>query len=183
MDEAPVLGSQSNMLATNGGRLLSFDLPGHRIAYALKSNFVGQVTLADGVIYVVESGQVEARKESDGSLLWLWIPPEGTVTGPMIATKNLLLVSTGANTYAIDLASQRQVWGYPAGACSRSVRRGFCSSRRARGSWRRSRCGEIRTRALLTAGSPRMRRRVWRPPLVPRSVRAPPRPAHTAAHA
>ena len=33
----------------------------------------------------------------------------------MIATKNLLLVSTAANTYAVDLASHSQVWSYPAG--------------------------------------------------------------------
>ena len=142
MNEAPVLGSASNLLATNGGRLLSFDLQGRRIGYALKSNFVGQVTLADGVIYAVNNGQVEARKESDGSLLWLWIPPEGTATGPVIATRNLLLVGTGANTYAIDIASQKQVWGIRRGARSRSVHRGFCSSRKVRGSWRRSRCGE-----------------------------------------
>jgi hypothetical protein len=33
----------------------------------------------------------------------------------MIATKNLLLVSTVANTYAVDLASHAPVWTYPAG--------------------------------------------------------------------
>jgi hypothetical protein len=33
----------------------------------------------------------------------------------MIATKNLLLVSTAANTYAVDLASHSQAWAYPAG--------------------------------------------------------------------
>jgi outer membrane protein assembly factor BamB len=33
----------------------------------------------------------------------------------MIATKNLLLVSTGSNTYAVDLASHTQAWAYPAG--------------------------------------------------------------------
>ena len=30
-------------------------------------------------------------------------------------TKNLLLVSTAANTYAVDLTSHAQVWSYPAG--------------------------------------------------------------------
>ena len=33
----------------------------------------------------------------------------------MIATKNLLLVSTAANTYALDLATHTQAWTYPAG--------------------------------------------------------------------
>ena len=33
----------------------------------------------------------------------------------MIAMKNLVLVSTAANTYAVDLASHSHVWSYPAG--------------------------------------------------------------------
>jgi len=67
------------------------------------------------VVYVANNSQVQARNESDGSLQWSWTPPEGQPTGPMIATKNLLLVSTAANTYAVDLASHNQVWTYPAG--------------------------------------------------------------------
>jgi len=71
--------------------------------------------VANGVVYVANGAMVEARNEGDGSLLWSWTPPEGTPTGPMIATKNLLLVSTAANTYAVDLTSHTQVWTYPAG--------------------------------------------------------------------
>jgi outer membrane protein assembly factor BamB len=57
---------------------------------------------------------VEARNEADGALLWIWVPPEGTASGPIVVTDNLAFVSTSANTYAIDLASHRQVWSYPA---------------------------------------------------------------------
>jgi hypothetical protein len=115
MNSAPALGGASNVLATNGGRLLSFNLQARSIGYAIQANFKGQVSVANGVVYVANNGQAEARNEADGSLKWLWIPPEGQVTGPMIATKNMLLVSTAANTYAIDLASGQQVWSYPAG--------------------------------------------------------------------
>ncbi len=115
MNTAPTLGGASNVLSTNGGRLISFDLTARGIGYALKGSFRGQPTVANGVVYVVNNAQVEARRESDGSLLWSWVPPEGQPTGPMIATKNLLLVSTTANTYAVDLASHSQVWTYPAG--------------------------------------------------------------------
>jgi hypothetical protein len=115
MNTAPTLGSASNVLATNGGRLISFNLGARSIGYALQSSFRGQPTVANGVVYVVNGTQVEARKESDGSLQWAWTPPEGQPTGPMIATKNLGLVSTAANTYAVDLASHSQVWSYPAG--------------------------------------------------------------------
>jgi hypothetical protein len=115
MNTAPTLGGASNVLATNGGRLISFDLQSRSIGYALAGSFRGQPTAANGVVYVVNNGQVEARRESDGALQWIWVPPVGQPAGPMIATRNLLLVSTAANTYAVDLASHAQVWSYPAG--------------------------------------------------------------------
>jgi len=114
MNTAPTLGGASNVLATNGRRLIAFNLASHSIGYALTSNFRGQPTVANGVVYVVNGTQVEARNESDGSLLWSWTPPEGQPVGPMIATQNLLLVGTAANTYAVDLASRNHVWTYPA---------------------------------------------------------------------
>ena len=115
MNTAPTLGGASNVLATNGRRLISFDLQSRSIGYAIASNFRGQVTVANGVVYVVNGTQVEARNESDGSLQWSWAPPEGQPVGPMIVTKNLALVSTAANTYAVDLVSHSQVWSHPAG--------------------------------------------------------------------
>jgi len=115
MNAAPTLGGASNVLATNGGRLLSFSLASRSIGYAIAGSFRGQATVANGVVFVANGARVEARTESDGSLQWSWAPPEGQPTGPMIATKNLLLVSTAANTYAVDLASHAQAWTYPAG--------------------------------------------------------------------
>jgi hypothetical protein len=115
MNSAPVLGGASNVLATNGGRLISFNLQSRSIGYSLKANFRGQVSVANGTVYVTNNGQVEARNEADGSLQWLWIPPEGQALAPVIVTKNMLLVSTAANTYAVDLGTHQQVWSYPAG--------------------------------------------------------------------
>jgi outer membrane protein assembly factor BamB len=115
MHVAPVLGSSGNVLVTQGGRLLSFDLAGHRIGWTRTGSFKGNVTLSDGVAYVFNNSQVEARRESDGSLLWVWIPPEGQPLRTMAVTRNVLFVSTAANTYAIDLGTRRHVWSYPAG--------------------------------------------------------------------
>jgi hypothetical protein len=115
MNTAPTLGGASNVLATNGGRLISFDLASRGIGYALQASFRGQPTVANGVVYVANGTQVEARNESDGSLLWSWTPTTGQPVGPMIATKNLLLASTATHTYAVDLATQQPVWSYPAG--------------------------------------------------------------------
>jgi len=115
MNVALSLGSQQDALATHNGRLISFDLANHTIRWERPGAFTGQVTIAGNVLYVVGNGQVEARKETDGSLLWIWVPPEGRASGPIIVTDNLLFVSTSANTYVLDLASHRQVWSYPAG--------------------------------------------------------------------
>jgi outer membrane protein assembly factor BamB len=99
----------------DGSRLLSFDLRARAIGYQIKSAFTGQLALANGTIYIQNGKAIEARRESDGSLQWLWTPPEGQPVGPTIVTKNVLFTSTTANTYAVDLATQRQVWAYPAG--------------------------------------------------------------------
>lgn len=115
MNTAPTLGSASSLLATNGGRLISFNLQSRSMGYQLSPGFRGQPTVANGVVYVANGTQVQARTEADGTLEWSWTPPEGQPVGPMIATKNLLLVSTAANTYAVDLSSHATVWSYPAG--------------------------------------------------------------------
>jgi uncharacterized protein YjdB len=115
MNVALALGSQQDAMATHDGRLISFDLANHQIRWQRAGSYRGQVTIAAGAIYVVANGQVEARKESDGSLLWIWVPPEGSAMGQLVVTDNLLLVSTAANTYALDIGSHRQVWSYAAG--------------------------------------------------------------------
>ena len=115
MNVAPTLGDADDLLATQNGRLISFDLAGRRIKWEQKAAFTGNVTVAGGMLYVVNGGQIEARRESDGSLAWLWIAPDGAITAPAIVTKNLVFVSTAANTYALDLESQAMVWSYRGG--------------------------------------------------------------------
>lgn len=115
MGLAPVLGVSNNLVAAQGGRLLSFDLQNRQIGWQRTGGFAGQVTVANGVIYVLKSQTVEARRESDGSLLWAWVAPEGVPRGTMIATQNLLFVSNGTTTYAIDLDAHLQAWSHPAG--------------------------------------------------------------------
>lgn len=115
MNSSPVLGDANNMLAAQGGRLLSFDLANRRIGWSQAAGFSGTPAVAAGVIYVFNSRQVEARSEADGSLLWVWIPPEGEPQGTMVISRNVLFVSTSANTYAVDIQARRHTWSYPAG--------------------------------------------------------------------
>lgn len=113
---SPALGSRNNLLVTQGGRLLSFDLTNRSIGWQVKGQYRRNVTVADEVLYVWNGTQVEARKESDGSHLWVWPLPAGeTAEGSVIATKNILFVSSNRRTYAIDMAARRATWSYPAG--------------------------------------------------------------------
>lgn len=115
MNTAPVLGDANDVIDAQGGRLLSFDLVKRQIGWEITGGYAGQPAVANGVIYVTKSGQVEAHRESDGGLLWTWVPPAGSVTGPMIVTKNILLATTATATYAIDLGTHGNTWSYPAG--------------------------------------------------------------------
>lgn len=113
---APVLGSMNNVLVTQGGRLVSFNLGARTVGWERPGTFRGAVTVADGVLYVINNEQVEARRESDGALLWLWIPPANQrPTGTIVATRNLLFVSTATHTYAIDIAARLVTWSHAAG--------------------------------------------------------------------
>ena len=113
---SPALGSMNNLLVTQGGRLISFNLQTRTIGWQRPGTFKGNVTVANRVLYVVNNGQVEARSESDGALLWVWIPPAGQqVRGTLVATNNLLFASTASRTYAIDIAGKVATWSFAGG--------------------------------------------------------------------
>jgi outer membrane protein assembly factor BamB len=114
-DVSAVLGSSNNALVTTGGRLVSFDLVNRRVGWEQPGAFLGNLSVANGVIYVLNGRQIEARRESDGSFLWAWAPPEGEPAATTVATANLLFVSTAANTYAVDLDARTHTWSHPVG--------------------------------------------------------------------
>jgi outer membrane protein assembly factor BamB len=105
---APVLGGRDNIVAIQGGRLLSFDLAGRTMAWQIGPGFQGQPAVAHGVIYALNDGALQARREADGVLRWEWRPPFfGTLTGPFVVTGNHVFVATSSTTYAVDLRTQQ----------------------------------------------------------------------------
>ncbi len=110
MDHAPVIGSSHNVLAINDGRLISFDLRRQDIGWQITEEFVGQPSLAKGVIYAANGGRLDARSEATGARLWAWEAPDGPVRTSMLVTENLVFVCTGERTYAIELATHAPVW-------------------------------------------------------------------------
>lgn len=116
MNVAPALGDMNDLFATQGWRLVTFDLASKALKWQKTGSFLGNVTIANGTLYVANGSQLEARSESDGSLLWLWVPPDRlALANTNIATNNLLFVSTSSHSYAIDIASHQQVWSYQGG--------------------------------------------------------------------
>jgi outer membrane protein assembly factor BamB len=116
MEASPILGSNNNVLFTqnSSGRLVNFDLAGRRIAWVASGNFARNGAVVNGHIYIVGTGQLESRSEVNGSLEWIWIPPNREFSdGPIIATTNLVFISTNKATYAIDQISHQMVWSYP----------------------------------------------------------------------
>ncbi len=109
MHIAPVLGGQSDLLSTQGGRLLSFDLGARQRRYQIRGQFRGTVAVANDTLYVINGGTLEARRESDGALAWSWDPKDALI-GPAIVTRNIVFVRSQSRTYAVDIPSRRSVW-------------------------------------------------------------------------
>jgi hypothetical protein len=109
--------------AINGGRLgnslMRFELAKGYIDWRIDGNYPATPAYASGILYAPNNSpyRVEARAETDGALRWTWTPQGAGETGwaaEPIITKTHLFVSTSTTTYAIDLASKKAVWSYPA---------------------------------------------------------------------
>lgn len=117
MNLAPVLSDRENILTIYNGRLKCFDLNAKQIRWEIAGGFSGQPSSAEGVVYAVNGGVLEARDEMSGSLMWSWSPPEGSLKSPMIVTRTHVLACTSAVTYAVELLSRQSDWSYPASGC------------------------------------------------------------------
>ncbi len=110
MDLAPVLAGQDDVLVVYGRRLVRFDLSGRKIHYDIDANFSGQVAVRNGVIYALASGIMQARKQSDGSLMWGFGVASQNLKGEVILTNEHALVRSSTHTYVVDLKTHTQVW-------------------------------------------------------------------------
>jgi len=119
MHSAVVLGTNHDAFTINGGRIVCWDTTidsahSPHIAWSQTSNYAGQPTLANGVLYTLNGGTLNALNEQTGNSMWQWWPSGGGVlTGTMIATDTDLFVETDTTLYAVDLTSHKSVWSYP----------------------------------------------------------------------
>lgn len=120
---SPVIASNNSVIVVNGRgvsgntSLISFDIANQDINWSETAEYWGNPALANGVIYATNNNpyQLEARDENTGSLLWSWQPQdtaETSFTGDVVATNNLVFISTNMHVYAIDMTSHTPVWSY-----------------------------------------------------------------------
>lgn len=114
----PVIGYDGNVYVVDQGHVTSFDPQDRDVNWSTSGQYVSNPVLAaNGVLYVANSNppRVEALRSSNGRMMWSWSLPadETRFIGDMIATDNLLFVSTDKKIHAVDLATLQPVWTYP----------------------------------------------------------------------
>ena len=131
---APILGSSGNNViafsgsqfsgtasSSTGGyyarKLLNFDLTQRTISWQSANAYITQPALANATLYAgaLTSARLDALGEQDGLVKWSWTATSGDTRTcrNVIATNNLIFVSTDIAVYAIDAASHQTVWSYP----------------------------------------------------------------------
>lgn len=130
---APILGSLNNVIAYSGSQfsgtassstggfyarpLLNFDLGARTISWKSAASYITQPALANSTLYAgaLTSPRVDALGESNGLVKWSWTAssPATRTCRNVIATNNLIFVSTDVAVHAISVATRQSVWSYP----------------------------------------------------------------------
>ena len=113
MDLAPVVGNHSDVIVIHDGRLINFDTASRTIRWELDGSYTGQPTVAHDAIFAVRNGRLAVLDEVTGTSLWSWQPPQGQLSGSMIATDTHLFGATSTTVYAVDLVSHQTAWSHP----------------------------------------------------------------------
>jgi hypothetical protein len=109
MNLAPVIGGQGNVLAIHDGRLINFDVGNRRIAYQIQQRFTGQVSVAKGIVYAINDGNIDLRDESTGNLLHT-VDISDSFYDAMIVTDSHIIARSQSRTYAISLETKEVEW-------------------------------------------------------------------------
>lgn len=131
---APVIGGRQNVLAFAKGAfsgrassnveqyesrvISSFDIAARRYEWSTGHAYMTAPAVAGGVIYAGRNDEpaFDAIDERTGATLWSWVPTladgDASFHRNVVATDNLVFVSTDRAVYAIDKATRKPVWRY-----------------------------------------------------------------------
>ena len=111
INEAVALGTNNDAFVTNGNRVVCFSAQTTGgINWVVTDQYIGQVTVANGVLYVKDGNGIAALSEATGAKLWSWTPANDSTSSRIIATDNMLFASSSTTTYAIRLQTQQTAW-------------------------------------------------------------------------
>jgi hypothetical protein len=124
---SPVLGAPGSVIVANyansslnysgGNTLLDFNLTLNSIAWKITGDYPSTPAYNAGVVYAANNNplRLEARAETDDTLLWSWAPQAGDTgfESEVLLTHNIVFVSTNLAIYGIDTTSHQAVWSYP----------------------------------------------------------------------
>ena len=126
---SPVIGAPGSIFIANyensllngggiGNTLLNFQTGSNSIAWQVSGDYPSTPAYDKSRLYVANNNPVrlEVRAESDGKLIWSWVPPQAgdiAFISEVLLTKNMVFVSTNLATYAVDLTRHLTVWGVP----------------------------------------------------------------------
>lgn len=129
IDGSAVLGASGSVFAApyensylNGGGigndLTAFNVPAKGISWQIAGDYANTPAYNAGIVYAANNSplRLEARAESDGSLLWSWTPPQAgdaRFNSEVLLTKSVIFVSTNLATYGIDAVTHQLVFSYP----------------------------------------------------------------------
>jgi outer membrane protein assembly factor BamB len=117
-----VVPDTSDVIAVGQGNVVNFDTAAQAVKWSASATetdaYFGSPAIAGPTIYVQNNKRMrlEARRESDGEVLWTWQAPwsdDSSFFGNAVATQNLVFVSTRKAVYAIDTTTHAAVWLYP----------------------------------------------------------------------
>jgi outer membrane protein assembly factor BamB len=99
-------------------RLISFDVKSRSVVWKSASRYLTHPAIADGQVFAAANVplRLEALSEATGEVLWAWTPTDSSVTSfhrNIVATKNIIFVSSDIAVHAISRETHQEVWSYP----------------------------------------------------------------------
>ncbi|EDY16344.1 conserved repeat domain protein [Chthoniobacter flavus Ellin428] len=97
---------QGRAFLVNSANFYAVDISTHAQAWSVTGSFLGSPAVANGVVYVVSSTQVNAYDTGSGALLGSYLTGDSNLSGQPIVTNDSLIVYSSTATYIFDLTTR-----------------------------------------------------------------------------
>ena len=108
MTTAPVFSSSLGYVIAPPN-LYAIDPVQQKVAWTANGAFQGTAAVANGVVYAITQGNLQARDAATGMFLWSFAG-DGGLSYPPVITPRFVYVSSGTHTYAVDPSQHSATW-------------------------------------------------------------------------